>query len=531
MSIFHRKLFTHTPYHHYGTGIASGLVERQGFAVGGRVKLSKGGDPSLEDIRKQSTARDSIKEFQGEARQTLKMAISDSIYSDFIQNFSNLGDFDKPGLADYYSSKVTEVFNQLPEEILQSLTEQDKQDILARYDEVIDEISATDARGNNKFIASGKIPMITNSIKRRENDLTQFSEKYKGKLSGLVDIVQNTEKDGPSPDATDTTGTEGSDTKTVTDAGVSAPTTDVTGIKGAITSDEGRQSFVKYLKDLQEETELMEKARRAAIQDSFIAAGSVDYDGDMMKSLSLAFQDPMKELRDREYAQGEDIYTTVRDQATGDLERPDMQKIIELAQGSPDFLSAAKDIYGSQDINIGDAPLDASDYQTYYEIADKFSDSEIAGLFGISKEKAKANRGILVDQLAKNKNRVPTKIDLGGKDLAKGTLTEPTISRPTIADGGRIGFQEGGQTEEQPVENVQGMQEDVQTTYAALRQSLPDYISDNVVTLLSEDAKALAEFVEIQTYSQIKDFEDKYRVELNFPQEEETTNFPESEMI
>lgn len=75
------------------------------------------------------------------------------------------------------------------------------------------------------------------------------------------------------------------------------------------------------------------------------------------------------------------------------------------------------------------------------------------------------------------------------------------------------------------------MQEDVQTTYAALRQSLPDYISDNVVTLLSEDAKALAEFVEIQTYSQIKDFEDKYRVELNFPQEEETTNFPESEMI
>ena len=83
--------------------------------------------------------------------------------------------------------------------------------------------------------------------------------------------------------------------------------------------------------------------------------------------------------------------------------------------------------------------------------------------------------------LAKNRNQVPAKIELG-KDLAEGTLTEPTISRPTIADGGRIGFQEGGQTEEQPVENVQGMQEDVQTTYAALRQSLPDYISDNVVT-------------------------------------------------
>ena len=44
MSVFNRKLFTHTPYHHYGTGISSGLVERQGFAVGGRVKLNKGGD-------------------------------------------------------------------------------------------------------------------------------------------------------------------------------------------------------------------------------------------------------------------------------------------------------------------------------------------------------------------------------------------------------------------------------------------------------------------------------------------------------
>ena len=47
MSVFNRKLFTHTPYHHYGTGISSGLVERQGFAVGGRVKLKIGGGSSF----------------------------------------------------------------------------------------------------------------------------------------------------------------------------------------------------------------------------------------------------------------------------------------------------------------------------------------------------------------------------------------------------------------------------------------------------------------------------------------------------
>ena len=48
--------------------------------------------------------------------------------------------------------------------------------------------------------------------------------------------------------------------------------------------------------------------------------------------------------------------------------------------------------------------------------------------------------------------------------------------------------------------------------------------------LLAQDQEALSEFVEIQTSAQVEEFEDKYRVQLDLPQEEQTA-FPESEMI
>ena len=64
-----------------------------------------------------------------------------------------------------------------------------------------------------------------------------------------------------------------------------------------------------------------------------------------------------------------------------------------------------------------------------------------------------------------------------------------------------------------------------------LREALPDYIQNNVVELLAKDSEALSEFVEIKTTSQVQEFEDKYRVELNLPQEDQTAAFPESQMI
>jgi len=56
MTVFNRKLFTHTPFKHYGSGITSGLTDtRQGFAVGGRVNFKEGGT-SLDKNVAQSVA-------------------------------------------------------------------------------------------------------------------------------------------------------------------------------------------------------------------------------------------------------------------------------------------------------------------------------------------------------------------------------------------------------------------------------------------------------------------------------------------
>jgi len=88
------------------------------------------------------------------------------------------------------------------------------------------------------------------------------------------------------------------------------------------------------------------------------------------------------------------------------------------------------------------------------------------------------------------------------------------------ADGGRIGYQNAG-----PVMPEQAMDQEetnqINISYEQLRERLPQEISDEIVTLLSQSYEAFADFAEIQTQADVNEFNTKYNVQLFLPRQPE----------
>ena len=88
------------------------------------------------------------------------------------------------------------------------------------------------------------------------------------------------------------------------------------------------------------------------------------------------------------------------------------------------------------------------------------------------------------------------------------------------ADGGRIGYQNAG-----PVMPASSMGQEetnqINISYEQLRERLPQEISDEIVTLLSQSYEAFADFAEIQTQADVNEFNTKYNVQLFLPRQSE----------
>jgi len=92
------------------------------------------------------------------------------------------------------------------------------------------------------------------------------------------------------------------------------------------------------------------------------------------------------------------------------------------------------------------------------------------------------------------------------------------------ADGGRVGYQEGGEVMDpmqQTAEQAQMPNEEgpIQLSYDELRARLPKQITDDIVQLLASSYEALADFAQIQTQADVNAFNTKYQVNLVLPQE------------
>ena len=101
------------------------------------------------------------------------------------------------------------------------------------------------------------------------------------------------------------------------------------------------------------------------------------------------------------------------------------------------------------------------------------------------------------------------------------------MEKTSLAKGGRVGYQQGSlvedvSMEEETIEEPTAEMPEADAmdiSYDELRQRLPESISDDIVTLLSQSAEALEDFAMIQTQQDVDIFNSKYNVNLVLPQE------------
>ena len=121
------------------------------------------------------------------------------------------------------------------------------------------------------------------------------------------------------------------------------------------------------------------------------------------------------------------------------------------------------------------------------------------------------------------------------------------LGQDQLAEGGRVGFQEGtpdptlpqpkpkGPMDDRKVENlmkaapalenpgeVKQMAMKDEDVFAALRRRLPKEITDDVVRLIAYNPEAFADFADISDQSDVDSFNEKYNVQLVLPVENVT---------
>ena len=175
------------------------------------------------------------------------------------------------------------------------------------------------------------------------------------------------------------------------------------------------------------------------------------------------------------------------------------------------------------------------------QIKGTISDEEIAIL--ADKKTDKSNNEELQILITKNPPKdiigltILKEVENGLKDLSEyyEYLEDPKAYRQKIidakkeekrADGGRVGYQVGGEvvedvsmmTETMPVSPVLPQQTQ-DLSYDELRSRLPREITDDVVTLIATSKAALTDFANIQTQQDVDNFNQTYNVNLVLPQE------------
>jgi len=91
-----------------------------------------------------------------------------------------------------------------------------------------------------------------------------------------------------------------------------------------------------------------------------------------------------------------------------------------------------------------------------------------------------------------------------------------------LAEGGRANYNMGGDVMEEAVQVTETMPKETAPTgdslsYEELRARLPKEITDDIVVILAESPQALIDFAELQTQTDVDEFNMKYGVNLSLP--------------
>jgi hypothetical protein len=91
-----------------------------------------------------------------------------------------------------------------------------------------------------------------------------------------------------------------------------------------------------------------------------------------------------------------------------------------------------------------------------------------------------------------------------------------------LAEGGRANYNMGGDVMEEEIQVTETMPKETAPTgdslsYEELRARLPKEVTDDIVVILAESPQALVDFAEIQTQTDVDEFNMKYGVNLSLP--------------
>jgi len=529
MSVFNRKLFTRTPYDHYGTGIASGLVERQGFAVGGRVNYAKGGDSSGFDYGqavKQNEAEEAKKElFKGNELVTggLGLSVIGKAYQITFnkllketnitkEQFENLTPEDQRRLGDDINDRVVV-------------------DLMSRFNVGADDIEkAFGGKAGEKGVqkmSDGAMRAISGSFSNKFNEeenpylnnqqvkLDEELEKINQEYPQATQPLPNVQEYAPETDA----GNAELDPEITPPSNMNQGLGDKSLMGMDRTTDEFRQGYMDNLREAQDELGLADKRRQQMRSQSLINMGAADpvQKGEsFMQMAAKSFADPMKELYAAENLRDEDIYKRYGDRTD--------------AAYDPNEKAAAQ-------VQLAD-----------YFIGKGIPEQEVLAIMTGSSDREMdlLNNPVVIEAMGEYMSNNPTASILDAKNnvlrgmipsnITDNTITNPIITAPTnsvLANGGRVGLNQGGrvglnlggtpslqQNMQQPLQSSMQQsapEQSEQMTFQELREQLPDYINDDVVRLLVQSPEALLDLSEAKTADDLDRFEQKYNVQVTMP--------------
>jgi len=536
VKVLQRSLFRAPVHEHYGTGIASGLVDRPGYAVGGRVNLQQGGDP-VDDLTNQSEARKQLQNFVDDSFDTLSNGLQNAMVTEYLSNLDAIKGLDKSAQKEYFNNFVNEWYNTLPEDILDFIKEGAKKDGLPQAKQLYQEIQKTLKETFNEIgtyetkVYMDSVANNGQAMPKFQSELQGFNNTYGGQIGGLSEIAGKDMTPGKTKEETQVA--EGDPEFSIVPP--PRPEMQQTGLMGLDqTGEDFRKRYVDYLQQLQGETGIAEKRRRQAREAGFFNLGAADpvQPGQSLVRAGIqAFRDPMAELRAQEAVQAEDIYkrgADILDQALAPSESANVLLIERLVAGGVPEAQAL-------DIVTGLAQAKASQLERI--LGDQQIMNQINQLMqGVDDGEGNVSPGMTFPQAVRS---------ITGMDLLQGAtdiVTQPTLTAGTIGqvqgmaggkDGGRVKLQEGGEalteavTQEQmgPTAINAGSPSVSPMSFDELREKLPDYISDDVVKLLSENPMALMELAQAQTDRDLKEFEKKYQVDVTMPLAESEVDY------
>ena len=523
MALYKRKLFNRSPFNHYGSGIASGLSDnRPGFAAGGRVNFSNGGESSLDKNVAQSIAissKDKLfdgREGSGEitaAGQINALSPMGKAYYIKLVGLLKQKGISREVFFDMEDAQRETIAESMNDQIIRELSSQYNVSTDRLFEEFGGDMTINDAvrgiettlsRANN-FNPARLDSLVSSATSGLDEQMIGLQEQYPDILDKLPEVAakenllaeekltqDNLNKKLALDNAKKKQGLGGLD----------------------IAGDEFSEKYTDYLKKLEEDSGVDEKRRREAVQSSFINFGAADpiQEGEStMNAVFKAFQDPMAKLRAAETAQADDMYSRGADLVDKDLGPSDSREV-QLAE----YLKTQ----GASDQVVRDLFTGRTGQDT----------GRVEALLG--NEEVTAAIQVLMSE-NKGLSFADAFQQITGSSLGS-NITDQTIgNRVPEANGGRVGLQQGGDPlmeasmSQQPlatptVGETQAAPEEVQPmSFEELRMQLPDYISDDIVMLLSKNPEALMDLAEAQTAADLEMFEQKYNVQITMPLAEE----------